>query len=101
MVDIIPNLGDVIGADNVILQGLPPEIVSNLGNLIMILKAAGIIFICYLAFLIIMSILNIRKSIRIKKIYEKVNEIDVKLDRLLKNHKNPVKKEKIKEKKKK
>jgi|TARA_B100001971_G_scaffold205906_1_gene224000 hypothetical protein len=63
---------------------IPPEIVSRLGGLITILKAAGIIFIAYIAFLVIRWIFSIKGYKRTKKIEKRVNEIDRKLDLLLK-----------------
>ena len=62
---------------------LPPELAASISLLITILKAAGILFIIYLVFLITTSVMNIIRGKRIKKILEKVHEIDEKLDKLL------------------
>jgi hypothetical protein len=70
-----------------ILSGLPPDISASLATLITILKAIGILFIIYLVFLIVRSIMNIIEKRRIKKIYQKVIEIDEKLDMLVKKNK--------------
>jgi len=78
--DIVSNVSAV--------GGLPPELVSSMSTLITILKAAGILFIAYILYLVISSILGIRKSIKITKIHKKVEEIDKKLDVLLKRVKN-------------
>ena len=69
---------------NQLTQNLPPEITANLENLIFILKTAGIVVIFYLIFLIISAIMNIRRNLMIKEIYKKVNEMDTKLDKVLK-----------------
>lgn len=69
------------------LKDLPPELLGSIGTLITILKTIGIIFIVYLIFLIISSIMAIIRNRRIKKIYESVNEINNKLDVLLKKSK--------------
>ena len=66
-----------------ILKDLPPELISKAGGLITLLKAAGVLFIIYIIFLIIKSIFDIRRNIRIAKTYHKVNEIDRKIDLLL------------------
>ena len=73
---------------NQLNQILPPEISANLENLIFILKTVGIVVIFYLIFLIINFIMNIKRNLMIKEIYKKVNEMDTKLDKVLKkNHK--------------
>jgi len=62
---------------------LPPEIISRIGGLITILKAAGIIFIGYLVFLLVKWIFNIKRYRKIRRIDRKIGEIDKKLDLLL------------------
>ena len=75
-------IDDIIGNPELI-QNLPPDVIASMSTLITILKAAGVIAIIYFIFLIISSVLNIRRSLLIKKIYEKINKIDEKLDKLL------------------
>lgn len=65
------------------IQNLPPDLATSMGTFITILKAAGIIFIVYLIFMIVKTILDIRSKIFIRKTYKKVNEIDEKLNKLL------------------
>lgn len=72
---------------NQLTQILPPEIAANLENLIFILKTLGIVAIFYLIFLIINIIMNVRRNIMIKEIYKKVNEIENKLNKMLKTKK--------------
>jgi len=62
---------------------LPPELSSSIGTLILILKTAGILFIIYVLFLIITGVMNIICGRRIKKILEKVCEIEEKLDKVI------------------
>ena len=68
-----------------LIKNLPPELISKISGLIILFKTIGIIFLIYIVFLIIKSIFGIRRNIRINKIYNKVNEIDDKLNILLKN----------------
>ena len=74
------GLGDLLGE-------LPPEIVGGIESLMLILKTLGIIAIIYFILIIIGAILNIRRSLKIKKIYKKVYEIDNKIDRILEQRK--------------
>lgn len=96
MVSIIfRNTGAISPIPN--LTELPPEIISGMGSLITLFKAVGVVFLIYFIFLIISSYITIRRSIRIKKIYEKVNDIDKKLDKILrKSNKKEIKKSKKK-----
>ncbi len=65
------------------LQNLPPEIINSIGNLVYILKAAGILLILYIIFIIIKGYFDIKRSIRIKNINEKIDEMNDKLDVLI------------------
>ena len=80
----ISNFTNLTGGtfDDVITT-LPPEILAPLESLLFILKTVGIIAVIYFIILIISAILNIRRSLKIKKIYKKVYEIDDKLDKIL------------------
>lgn len=68
------------------VKNLPPELYSSFNNLITILKAVGIAFIIYLFFLIANIIMNIRRNMMIKRIYEKVNGMEEKLSKVLKKN---------------
>ena len=70
------NLNDVI-------NNLPPDLSQNLGPLVTILQAVGIIFIIYIIILIVNLALSIRRSVLIKRIYIKTNEIEEKINLLL------------------
>jgi hypothetical protein len=87
---IILNTTDIGLMD--IVANLPPEIGAPLGTLILILQAVGVIFFIYLVFLIAMSVLNIKRGIKINKIFNRVNDMDEKLDSILKKLKKGNKK---------
>ena len=84
MVNEVLNLQIIPSLFPEIINQLPPELAGNLGNLITILKAVGIIFIIYFIFLITNIIMNLKRNKRIKEIERNVNEINNKLDILLK-----------------
>ncbi len=61
--------------------------VPGMDVLIMILQAAGVLFIIYLLFMIIRSITGINTSRRLRRIAENVEQINKKLDVLVKKKK--------------
>jgi len=71
--------------DPSLLKELSPELISKLSDLIFVVKAVGVLFIIYAIILIIGGVMGFLRNRRIKKIYEKVNGIDEKLDILLKD----------------
>ena len=58
------------------IKDIPPEFISNLATLITMLKAAGIIFLIYVFYLIFNGIMNWKNNRRIKEMYEKINKIE-------------------------
>ncbi|MFA5259394.1 MAG: hypothetical protein WC979_04490 [Candidatus Pacearchaeota archaeon] len=74
-------------SNNLTLKDLPPELLGNITSLITIIKTIGIVVIIYLIFWVINSIVAMIQNRRIKKIYKNVNEINKKLDILLKKSK--------------
>lgn len=98
--EITGRITNTIPLNSSFYTEIPPEIISGLGGLITILKTAGIIFIGYIAFLIIRWIFSIKGYKRTKNIEKRVNEIDRKLDLLLKEKRKTEKKFKEKSKKK-
>jgi hypothetical protein len=72
---------------NIINNSVPAEITNtitgSLNNAILILKAIGVLILIYIIFVVIKWIMDMLRNRRIKKIYEKVNEIDEKVDMLL------------------
>lgn len=84
----ILDVNEVLNNTNVgVLDFLPPDIVSQIGSLITILKITGIVIISYIAFLIIKWIFGVKKYRKINKIYEMVKEMDRKLNFLIKKKK--------------
>ncbi len=79
-VNLSPNLSDIVKA-------FPPEITQSFGNLITILKAASIIFIIYIIFLIVSAFLDMKSKLRIKRMDEKLDRIESNLDKLVKHKK--------------
>ncbi|MEK6936008.1 MAG: hypothetical protein AABW67_04405 [Nanoarchaeota archaeon] len=77
-------------------SNLPPELLAPFAKLITILQVVGIVIIVYVLYLLIKGILNWRRNKRIDITYEKVLQIDRKLDEVLKR---TAKKEKLPEKK--
>lgn len=83
----ITNVTKLLPPNGTILNGFPPEMLNLMTDLIFILKTAGIIFIVYLLFLIVGSILGIMRGIKINRMYHKVNSISDKMDLLMKKEK--------------
>lgn len=86
MVEVINSTALATGALNVssdILKALSTVLSPVMG----IIKAIGIAVLVYIIFLIIKSIYNLKTARRIKRIEEKVNEIDDKLDSITKKKK--------------
>ena len=100
MVNHILNLQNFPDIIPEVISQLPPETAAGLGTLITIFQAIGVFFLIYLIFLIVNLILSIRRGIMIKKTYNKVYEIDEKLDKIFhkkhedKKHKGPEKSKK-------
>jgi hypothetical protein len=91
-----PSFGkNLIPGNSSITNVLPAEVISNLQVMATILKAAGIIFIIYIIFLIIKGIWNVRRGIKIGRIYRKVNELDRKVDILLAHERLRVKEKEL------
>ena len=67
-----------------IISALSPQFLERLGGLMTIFKAVGIVALVYLVYLVVMGVFNFRSIKRMRYIEKKVNEIDEKLDRLLK-----------------
>ncbi|MDD5192537.1 MAG: hypothetical protein PHH54_03950 [Candidatus Nanoarchaeia archaeon] len=73
----------VVNASDV-SNALWPLVSEALAPLMTIFKIVGIVLLVYIIYLIIRGILNYRRNTRIDITYEKVLEIDKKLDELLK-----------------
>ena len=78
--NILPNFTDFISV-------LPPNIIEKVGGLITVFKAVGIAVIVYVIYAVIMGVLNFYKMKRMKYIEEKIDLIDKKINKLLKQKK--------------
>lgn len=67
-----------------ILSALAPTLTGDISSLITLAKAAGIIFIIYLVIVIVQAILRIRFAYNIRKIAKSVEDINKKLDKMIK-----------------
>lgn len=82
-----------------IIEGLTPMLSDKLSPLVTIFKAVGIALLIYIIFLILKALFSWRASHRLKVIARNVEEINEKLDVLIK--KKPEEKPKIEKSKKK
>ena len=78
-------IGEVLNLSEFLLS---PETVVRINGLITILKAAGIVFIIYLVYLISRMIFGWKKNRRIKNMEKTLNSIEKKLDKVLKKKKS-------------
>jgi|WetSurMetagenome_2_1015567.scaffolds.fasta_scaffold431554_1 hypothetical protein len=75
-----------------ILSSLPPEITNQIGLLINIFAAVSIVFLVYIIFLIIKTFVKWKESSRIKKILINIEEINAKMDLLVRRKVPKIKK---------
>ncbi len=82
MADIIPglNTSDIFQG---VWASMPPQFSSGIGLMLTLAKAIGIIFIIYLVFLVIQSIVRIREALRMKSMANNIEEINQKLSILV------------------
>lgn len=78
----ITNIAKDIANASADIKDIPPELISNLATLITMLKAAGIIFLFYLGYLIFNGIMNWKNNRRIKGMHEKINKIEEKVNEI-------------------
>jgi len=69
-----------------VLENLFPALMEKLGPLLTILKAVGIIFLVYVVYLIVRGFFRWKDRKRLRRIEEKIDEIDRKLDSLMKKN---------------
>ncbi len=69
------SVSNAVSFNNTLVGDFSPELASMMSGLITILKAAGIIIIAYIIFLLIKSLLGMRRNMRIDATYHKVNQI--------------------------
>lgn len=68
---------EIVNASSI--KDIPPELIYRIETIVTILKAAGIIFLAYIIYFIISSILAWKANRRIKEIHEKINKIEEKI----------------------
>jgi len=64
------------------ILNLPVEVIDNISFIITLLQAAGIILLLYFVYFIVSFIMNYKNNRRIKEIYERVGNIEKKLDKM-------------------
>jgi len=85
--------------NSIIPSSITDKVTNDINMLLLVLKAIGILIVVYLIFLAIRWISDMLRNRRIKKIYEKVNKMDEKIDLLLERTKVKSEKKDKKEKK--
>lgn len=88
-------MADILNASEVMKDLNLAETISNIpgiAGLITLGKAIGIVVLVYLAFLIIRSITQILYSVRFRRLYKNVEEINKKMDVLISKSGNKKKK---------
>jgi len=71
------------GFEQVLWDNMPGIINDNFGGLISLIKTVGIIFIGYVVYMIVMEIITWKKIGRGKRMEERMNSIEKKLDKVL------------------
>jgi len=66
---------------------LPANVANSIGDLIFILKAAGVLAIGYLIYLVASGFLSFRKLKKLEKIEKRLSSMEKKLNKLLKKRK--------------
>jgi len=90
------NVSSILN-NSIIPSSITDKITNDINIIMMILKAIGILIVIYIIFLVIKWVSDFIRNRRISKIYQKVNEMDEKLDIILERTKIRVdKKEKRK-----
>ena len=84
MGDIIANSSEVVQVITNTTENVVPLIFENLSFLIKIIQAIGIVLIIYILYYALSVFFEYRNRKRIKRIEEKVDNLDKKIDKLLK-----------------
>ena len=66
------------------IVAIPAGTINQIETMWLFLKAAGLAFLLYLVYLFLSLIVSVKRAKRIKRIEERLEEIDVKLDKALK-----------------
>jgi hypothetical protein len=90
------NVSSIING-SIIPSSITDKVTNDINIIMLVLKAIGVLIIIYIIFLVVKWISDFIRNRRIGKIYQKVNEMDKKLDIILERTKIRVdKKEKRK-----
>lgn len=76
LVDTLSNITDII-------REISPELGGSLASFVNVLAAAGIILIAYVIYVIVAGILRYKTVRRVKRIENKIDEMEEKLDKAL------------------
>jgi hypothetical protein len=79
--------GDILFDFTKLISALPVDVIKNISDFIMILKAVGIMAIVYFVYVIIMGFFTYRRIKKVDSIEKKIDVVDGKLDKLLKKYK--------------
>lgn len=75
-----------LGVANV--SDLPLEVISDLGEVVLFLKAIGVAALIYFVYMVVMAVLNYKKLKRLCVVEKKVDDLTEKMDEILKKKKN-------------
>ena len=79
--------GDILFDFTKLISALPVDVIENISDFIMILKAVGIMAIVYFVYVIIMGFFTYCRIKKVDSIEKKIDVVDGKLDKLLKKYK--------------
>jgi hypothetical protein len=74
------SVEELLYPENNTFMEILPKIIPNFDKILFFVKAVGILFIIYFIYIIVKGFFGIRRNRRIDKMYNKVNEIDRKID---------------------
>lgn len=86
---------------NEMVNALSPLLAEKLSFILSLLRAIGIAFIIYIIYLLVRGIFRWKDRKRLIRVEEKLNDLDKKIDKILKSTKNKKSKKKTKTKNKK
>ncbi len=82
MADILPGVSaEAFG--ELLWSSMPPTILNNFNSLLSLAKAISIVFIVYIAFLIVKTVIQTRQALRLKSIEQTLLSINENLEHLV------------------
>ena len=70
-----------------VISSLPPYIIERFDNLVLLLKAVGIVFIVYIIYVIVKMVIGFKHNKRLKLLIKKVDSLEGKIDILVRDKK--------------